>query len=108
MADSNSGKIYIFKNLPINKPEFEIYINKSELFFPLVGKNPLFEFQVLCLNIKENEQRLITFKYNPKEYNIDKINLSLSNLYYFKESTNEKGLLLVFDNIKKELKQYDI
>ena len=108
MADLNSGKIYIFKNLPINKPEFEIDINKSELFVPLVGQNPLFEFQVLCLNIKENEQRLITFKYNPKEYNIDKINLSLSNLYYFKESTNEKGLLLVFDNIKKELKQYDI
>lgn len=108
MSDTSSRKIYIFKNHPINKIEFDISINKSELCFSLDDKNPLFGFKILCLNIKEDEQKLITFNYNPKEHNIKKIKLSISNLYYFKERINEKGLLLVFDNIKKELKQYEI
>ena len=32
----------------------------------------------------------------------------MTNLYYFKENNNGKGLLLVFDDLKNELKHYDI
>ena len=108
MSDTNLEKIYIFKNHPINQIEFEIHINKHQFYFPLSGKNPLFEFKVLCLNIKEDEQKLIAFNFNPKMYNIEKVKLSISNLFYFKESIKEKELLIVFDDIKKDFKQYDL
>ena len=108
MSDTNLGKIYIFKHHPINSLEFEIFINKSQLYFPLAGKNPLFEFKVFCFNLKEDEQNLITFNYNPNSYITEKIKISLSNMYYFKENIKEKALFLVFDDIKKEITQYNI
>ena len=39
---------------------------------------------------------------------MEKIKLSITNLTYFKESISKKGLFLVFDDIKKELKEYQI
>ena len=108
MSDTKLGKIYIFKNHPINELKFQISLNKPQLYFPLIGKNPIFEFRLLCLNIKENEQKIITFNYKSKKANMEKLALSITNLNYFKESINKEGLLLVFDDIKKELKEYQI
>ena len=108
MSDTKLGKIYIFKNHPINVLEFQININNSQIYFPLIGKNPIFEFRLLCLNINENEQKIITFNYKSKKPSMEKIKLSINNLTYFKESISKKGLFLVFDDIKKELKEYQI
>ena len=108
MSDTKLGKIYIFKNHPINVLEFQININNCQIYFPLLGKNPIFEFRLLCLNINENEQKIITFNYKSKKPSMEKIKLSINNLTYFKESICKKGLFLVFDDIKKELKEYQI
>ena len=108
MCDIKLETIYILKNYPINKVEFEVKINKSQFYLPLCGQNALFEFKLLCLNSKENEQKLITFNYKTHKKDIEIIKLSMTNLYYFKENNNGKGLLLVFDDLKNELKHYDI
>lgn len=108
VADTKLGKMFILKNHPIKNIELYIEINKSQLYFPLIGQNPFDEFKVLCLDIKDNEQTLITFSFAEKKYNIENIQLHFSNLFYYKENNKGKGILLVFNELKKELKQYEI
>ena len=40
--------------------------------------------------------------------NIENVDLTIPDLYYMKEIINGKGLLLGFNDITKELIQYDI
>lgn len=111
IADRNLGKMFILKNYPIKGIEFEISLNNSsELYFPFIGSNRLFQFGILCLNIKESEQKVINFCFQleKNEKNIENIKLKISDLFYFKESISEKGLLLEFDDLKKELKKYTL
>ena len=109
MTDRNLGKLFILKNYPIKGIEFEIALNNnSELYLPFIGSNPLFQFGILCLNFNETIQKIINFCFQSKEKTIENIKLQISDLCYFKESISEKGLLLEFDDIKKELKKYSL
>ena len=111
LADKNLGKMFILKNYPIKEIEFEISLNNnSQLYLPFIGSNRLFQFGILCLNINESEQNLINCLQSKEKNNIEnmKIKLKISDLCYFKESISEKGLLLEFDDIKKEIKKYTL
>ena len=111
LADKNLGKMFILKNYPIKGIEFEISLNNnSQLYLPFIGSNRLFQFGILCLNINESEQNLINCLQSKEKNIIEnmKIKLKISDLCYFKESISEKGLLLEFDDIKKEIKKYSL
>ena len=113
LSDTKCGNIFIYKFHPINKIEFTISLNNnpnhlSPLFIPFIGQNPLYQFGILCINIKENEQKIVSICYESKKFNIDNIILKISNPYFIKENISEKGLLLEFDNISKELRKYFI
>ena len=109
ISDTKIGKLYILKNYPIKEKEFEISLNNNyNLYIPFVGQNPLYQFGILCLNINNNSQALINLCYKSKTKNIENIELIISDLIYFKENNQGKGLLLTFNDLKKDLTQYDI
>ena len=109
ISDTKLGKIYILKNYPIKEKEFEISLsNNYNLYFPFIGQNPLYQFGILCLNVNNNSQSLINLCFKSKTKNIENIDLIISDLVYFKENNKGKGLLLTFNDLKKELTQYDI
>ena len=108
MSDTKLGRLFILKNYPINKVYFEIPLNNYQLYLPFMGNDPLFQFGILCLRINESEQKVINLFYKQTAFNAKNVKLKLHNLYYFKESTTEKGTLLTFDDLKKEIKVYNI
>ena len=109
ISDTKLGKVFIYKSYPIKEKEFEISLNNTySLYFPFVGLDPLFQFGILCFNINNNSQTLINLCYKTMAKNIENVDLTIPDLYYMKEIINGKGLLLGFNDITKELIQYDI
>ena len=109
ISDTKLGKLFVLKNYPIKEKEFEISLNNNNnIYLPFIGQNPLYQFGLLCLNINNNSQALINLCFKSKTKNIENIDLIISDLIYFKENNQGKGLLLIFNDIKKELAQYEI
>ena len=109
ISDTKLGKLFVLKNYPIKEKEFEISLNNNNnIYLPFIGQNPLYQFGLLCLNINNNSQALINLCFKSKTKNIENIDLIISELIYFKENNQGKGLLLIFNDIKKELAQYEI
>jgi len=114
MSDRELGNLYILKNYPLNKFDFIININKNNkippLLFPFIGENKLYQFGIIYINFNENKQAIINICYKSNRMNFNNINIDLKSdsIKYFKENPDGKGLLLVFDDIKKELKKYII
>lgn len=112
MSDREFGKIYILKNYPINKFDFISTINKNNiippLLFPFIGENRLYQFGILYINFNDKSQKIINICYMNSNISYKDINIDLKEdtPKYFKESTNGKSLLLIFDDLKKELKNY--
>ena len=114
VSDREHGNIYILKNYPANKFDFMITINRNNkippLYFPFIGENTLFQFGILYINFNNNEnsQKIIKICYKANKFNIIDINIDLKNnsAKYYKENNKGKSLLLVFDDIKKEIKRY--
>jgi hypothetical protein len=109
ISDTKLGKLYVLKNYPIKEKEFEISLNNNyNLYMPFIGQNPLYQFGILCLNINNVSQTLINLCFKSKTKNIENVDIIISDLIYFKENNQGKGLLLTFNDLKKELIQYDI
>jgi hypothetical protein len=109
ISDTKLGKVFIYKNYPIKEKDFEISLNNTySLYMPFIGLDPLFQFGILCFNINNNSQSLINVCYKSKTKNIENVELRISDLYYLKENIKGKGLLLGFNDLTKELIQYDI
>ena len=109
ISDTKLGKLYVLKNYPIKEKEFEISLNNNyNLYMPFIGQNPLYQFGILCLNINNASQILINLCFKSKTKNIENVDIIISDLIYFKENNQGKGLLLTFNDLKKELIQYDI
>ena len=80
----------------------------SPTFLPFLGPNPLYQFNILSIDIKKVKQKYFTMCYKTKEKKIDEIELKTSDLKYFKESTNGKGILIFFDDKTKDILVYNL
>ena len=109
MFDKISKTIYILKNYPINKFDFLIPLNKiicPNLFIPFIGEKSLYEFGIIYVDFKNKIKKYLKFSYETNRITEGVTDLDIKEIFYFKENINDKGILLAFDNVSKELKKY--
>lgn len=110
MCDKEYQKIYILKNYPMNKFDFIFPLSNTNrvplLFLPFIGEDKLFQFGILYINFNEKKKNILNVCYKYNKCNTIEVDIKINKAYYYKENTNEKSLLFVFDDIKKELIKY--
>ena len=111
MSDKKCCHIYILKNYPINKFDFIINLNNKDgiplSFFPFIGQNPLYQLGIMFMSNNKNP-KILNVCFKTKKFNIIETKMNSQTVKSFKENLKGKGSLFVYDDIIKELKQYDI
>lgn len=108
MFDEKSNTIYILKNYPINKFDFLVPLNKiicPKLFIPFIGEKTLYEFGIIYVDFKSQIKKVLKLSYGTNRVKEGDIDLDIKETFYYKENINGKGVMLVFDNVSKELKK---